>query len=137
MTGKENNEIWKKSGKIHVIDQATFEEIKKQSKTENSHKITNSKYKRFKSQFSLLNYVEMKKARPTKSLYGGWSSKSSTNTKKLHHGKTREGGRKRHCTKLKKSILRYRQLKRSEASVLLDTVKLMENLTIHSRKFRK
>lgn len=160
------------SDKFKVIDHATYERLQQSSSAGPSHnttqKIRNAKYKRMNStNFNLLQFVKVKE-RGGKSRVGGGGNKAKLKKRSVDtviqikvkkRGKQRENGRKKKPTRLKKSILKYRQLKRGQEKLQLqleESIKHLTNLTlavednnndrneavinlpgIHSRRFRE
>lgn len=113
------------SGKFNLIDHETFESIHQSSNSSPSTrvaKIRNAKYKRMTSNsgFSLLEFVKPKsnvkicKGKPK-------NSKRIVDVRIRpafkKRGKQRENEHKKKINRLKKSILRYRQLKREQQIV--------------------
>lgn len=142
------------SSKLHVIDRTTFENIKHNQSTENNdpfRKIRNAKFRKKSagkgggsSAFSLLNFLtktSKEKKKETKLKYRTvykFGNREHKAWKK--RGKTREGGKRKKYTKLKKAILSYRQQKiqnqpKNEltAELLKETVHLIESLSIDSK----
>ena len=151
------------SDKFNVIDHATFERMQQSSSrkvaTAPVQRIRNSKYKRISAadNFNLLQFVKTSKPRRGTGLVKKDKIRKRTVDKldkiKAKKGKKRENGKLKKPTRLKKSILQYRQKKREQAIlaqeincsiVKLEELKVSEEsenqeklvANIHSRKFR-
>lgn len=151
------------SDKCNVIDHATFERMQQSSSrtvaTATVQRIRNSKYKRMSAgnNFSLLQFVKISKPRRGSSLDKKDKTRKRSVNKldkiKSKKGKQRENGKLKKPTRLKKSILQYRQKKREQARLAEEMkcsigrileLKLSEEnenqenpvVGLHSRKFR-
>ncbi|XP_013107026.1 selenocysteine insertion sequence-binding protein 2 [Stomoxys calcitrans] len=131
------------SDKFKVIDHVTFEQLQQSSKsaiaTSAVPKIRNAKYKRMAaaadSGFNLLQFVK-------KADRGGKQAKKRKHkvTKRIlderfkhsfrKKGKQRENGSKLKISRLKKSVLRYRQLKRNQEKMQDEIVTQLEGLKL-------
>ncbi|XP_065360707.1 selenocysteine insertion sequence-binding protein 2 [Calliphora vicina] len=147
------------SDKFKVIDHVTFERMQQSSSkaaaTTAVPKIRNSKYKRMTatSNFNLMQFVKVKQRGKSSELGKRVKIRKRIVVATKKKGKQRENGKAKKPSRLKKSILQYRQKKREEAQLeqqITDSVhKLMhlkvkddstenENRTsgLYSRKFR-
>lgn len=120
------------SDKFKVIDHATFAKMQQNNNsttaTKTLPKIRNSKYKRMTASenFNILQFVNKAKQRgKLKSTGGGLGINGKIQRKRVidsrivvpkKKGKRREDGRKK-PTRLKRSILQYRQKKREQAQL--------------------
>ncbi|KAM7355450.1 SECIS-binding protein 2 [Cochliomyia hominivorax] len=120
------------SDKFKVIDSATFAKLQESSSsnatgTKTIPKIRNSKYKRMNASntFDLLQFVNKAKQRGKLKTDDGFKVKQKVHRKRIvdtkiaapkKKGKRREDGRKK-PTRLKRSILQYRQKKREQATL--------------------
>ncbi|XP_004525219.1 selenocysteine insertion sequence-binding protein 2-like [Ceratitis capitata] len=158
------------SEKLHVIDRKTFDDIKQQQQKGGSEdpfqKIKNAKFRKKSTlkdggaTFNLLHFLtktsKQKKQVNNVNRNIACKFRSRANNSWKKRGKTKEGGKRKKYTKLKKAILRYRQQKKrpqskyEETSTLTQQAgKLSENehneiseskqetvKNIHSRRFR-
>ncbi|TMW47098.1 hypothetical protein DOY81_007811 [Sarcophaga bullata] len=151
------------SDKFNVIDHATFERMQQSSSrkvaTSSVQRIRNSKYKRISAadNFNLLQFVKTSKPRRGTGLVKKDKICKRIVDKldkiKTKKGKKRENGKLKKPTRLKKSILQYRQKKREQAILAqeincsiakLEELKVSEEsenqkllvASIYSRKFR-
>lgn len=149
--------------KCKLVDQATFDKLQQStsnaSQSSSSRKVRNAKYKRMSANdgFDLLLFLKKKcpiEAEIKKGKQRPRRIETDTNKKNLtKKGKQCETGAKQVRSRLKKSILRYRQTKRAQEQQLQPvetTVKQQElaverdeinNVNvkvgqIHSRRFR-
>ncbi|XP_023307062.2 selenocysteine insertion sequence-binding protein 2 [Lucilia cuprina] len=117
------------SDKFKVIDHATFERMQQNSSnapaaTTALPKIRNSKYKRMTAtnNFNLLQFVKVKQRGKSKGLAKNVRvRKCIVDTHRVllkKRGKQRENGKVKKPSRLKKSILQYRQMKREQAARL-------------------
>lgn len=149
------------SAKCKLVDQATFDKL--QQSTSNApqsscHKVRNAKYKRMTANrsFDLLLFMKRKTSGDEANGIRGKRrvKKHTSDTNKVikKKGKQRENGVKRVRSRLKKSILRCRQTKKTQQQLDETTAKLNEltvtdnDMTkvnvvkatqIHSRRFRE
>uniref|UniRef100_A0A034W5J8 Selenocysteine insertion sequence-binding protein 2 n=1 Tax=Bactrocera dorsalis TaxID=27457 RepID=A0A034W5J8_BACDO len=146
------------SDKLNVIDRKTFENIKQNQGTENDdpfRKLKNAKFRKKSAvksgggaTFNLLHFLtktSKERKKETKLKYRT-VCKFGNRTHKTwkQRGKTREGGKRKKYTKLKKAILSYRQQKKHNqqktqltAELLQETVHLIESLSIDSKEKEK
>lgn len=147
------------SDKFKVINHATFERMQQRNSAGTTSPsiptIRNSKYKRMTAglSFNLLQYIKTKDRGGKKGKIKKRTVDTCINIKTKHRGKQRENGRRKKPSRLKKSILQYRQRERGHEKLeeqLEESIIHLSNLTIlepnptgnnivgiHSRKFRK
>ncbi|XP_054084402.1 selenocysteine insertion sequence-binding protein 2 [Zeugodacus cucurbitae] len=146
------------SDKLHVIDRKTFENIKQNQNTENDdpfRKIKNAKFRKKsavksgdRATFNLFQYLTKTSKEKKKEIQFKYRTvyKSGNRSHKIWkpRGKTREGGKRKKYTKLKKAILSYRRQKSQNqpkndlnAELLQETVHLIKSLSIDSQEKEK
>ncbi|XP_014087158.2 selenocysteine insertion sequence-binding protein 2 [Bactrocera oleae] len=146
------------SDKLNVIDRKTFENIKQNQGTKNDDpfgKLKNAKFRKKSTvknsgsaTFNLLHFLtktSKERRKETKLKYRTvckFGNRAHKTWKK--RGKTREGGKRKKYTKLKKAILSYRQQKiqnqpknQLTTKILEETVHLIESLSIDSKEKEK
>ncbi|XP_075164254.1 SECIS-binding protein 2 isoform X2 [Haematobia irritans] len=136
------------SDKCKVIDHLTFEQMQQSCKADVAKPIPiirNAKYKRMNatsSSFNILQFVRKGQAKKQKHKVTKRIIDSSKFTSKRRGGKQRENGRKSKATRLKKSILRYRQMKRNQEKLQADQSNesvepIAQKNLVHSSRFRE
>lgn len=123
------------SDKFKIIDHDTFERMQQSSSkntSTNVTKIRNSKYKRMtaSNHFNLMQF--MKTTRGKNLQRKGRIKKRIIDAPiaKKHKGKRRENGAKKKSSRLKKSILQYRQKRRKELQIEEQLLELENDLKI-------
>ncbi|XP_054734535.1 selenocysteine insertion sequence-binding protein 2 [Anastrepha obliqua] len=144
------------SDKLNVIDKKTFECIQRHQNTVNNgqfRKIRNAKYRkkgaisgRDSSTFNLMQFLTKTTKQKQNKLRSRTLCKTGCRTDKTwrKRGKTREGGKRKKCSRLKKAILRYRDQKTHMGSntvdsseLLKETLEKISTLTIDSKDCKK
>ncbi|CAD7002794.1 unnamed protein product [Ceratitis capitata] len=128
------------SEKLHVIDRKTFDDIKQQQQKGGSEdpfqKIKNAKFRKKSTlkdggaTFNLLHFLtktsKQKKQVNNVNRNIACKFRSRANNSWKKRGKTKEGGKRKKYTKLKKAILRYRQQKKRPQSKYEETSTLTQ-----------